>query len=503
MQIQTSDALQNWFAKQSPQTHALVIGILLGALGGGIGLLIALGGPVIAAAAVIALLAGLYILTDVSAALYGFIALMLALPFGTLPFKIVLTPTLLDITLGVFVLVYLFMWMTGKRRALRLTPVHTLLLIYALWFILSFVLGLRYGSPRPDIIRQFAETLLALSLTFILVDLLRDPKALRRLLLVIFVLVAAQAVVAIILYLFPDTLTENILVRLARIGYPNGGVIRYIEDNPEFAERAIGTWIDPNVLGGALAIFASMIAPQVFAVKPIVRYRWLSFAVLVVVGVALLLTFSRAAMLAFASAIVFIGLLRYRRFLPLLIIAGLLLLLLPQTQDYIQRFGEAFALFTEGGGATDLATQMRLGEYKDSLTLIGRYPIFGVGFTGTPDNDVYTQVASMYLIMANHMGIPGVLLFLTAMGGVFLYGLRAWRYARQNPELEAIWLGCHAALLAVLINSIFDMYFFRLDFQAPITLFWLTAALALASSRLALEYRKHNESTIAKTGGIH
>jgi polysaccharide biosynthesis protein PslJ len=45
-------------------------------------------GPVITFAAVLALLAGLYILTNLEAALYGMIAVMALLPFGTLPFSI-------------------------------------------------------------------------------------------------------------------------------------------------------------------------------------------------------------------------------------------------------------------------------------------------------------------------------------------------------------------------------------------------------------------------------
>ena len=82
-----------------------------------------------------------------------------------------------------------------------------------------------------------------------------------------------QAVVALILYVMPDVTAERTLIRLARIGYPNGGVIRYIEDNPALAERAIGTWVDPNALGGFLAVTAAMIAPQVFSRKPVLRWR--------------------------------------------------------------------------------------------------------------------------------------------------------------------------------------------------------------------------------------
>ena len=41
---------------------------------------------------------------------------------------------------------------------------------------------------------------------------------------------------------------------LARLGYPGGWVIRYIEENPELSERAIGTSVDPNSLGGLLLV---------------------------------------------------------------------------------------------------------------------------------------------------------------------------------------------------------------------------------------------------------
>ncbi len=409
------------------------------------------------------------------------------LPFGTLPFKIGLTPTFLDLALGAFIMVYLFQWMTGRRQGLQFTPVHALVVIYMVWLILAFVLGMRYAMPTSTNLRQFAETLLSISLVFILVDLVRDTQTLRRLVLVVMVVVGIQAVMALILYIMPDDVAERTLVRLARIGYPNGGVIRYVEDNPDLAERAIGTWVDPNALGGILAVSAALIAPQLFARRPIVRFRWLTLAILGVIVIALILTFSRASMLAFAIGVGFIALFKgYRRFLPMIILGACALLLLPQTQEYIQRFVEAFT-------ASDLATQMRLGEYSDSFSLIRQYPIFGVGFTGTPEISLYTDVASMYLIMANQIGLVGVGIFALVIGGVFIYGWRAHQIAYLDPELESIHLGYHAALLTALLNATADLYFFRLDFHAEITTFWLTVALALAASRIALE------STVAKS----
>ncbi len=476
MNFQTYD-LQNWLMQLDRRLYAALIGLIIGIIGGGIGLLLAVAGPVVTLGAIVGILGGLYILTDIRIALYGIIALLFLVPFGTLPFRIGLTPTLLDVAIGAFLLVYLFQWMTGKRRMLQLTPVHVFITLYVMWLIFAFVLGMQYGMPNATRLRQFAGTLLSISLAFVLVDILRDPKMLRRLVLVVMAFIGIQALLGIFLWLLPDTTAESLLVRLSRLGYPQGGVIRYVEANPALGERAIGTWVDPNAFGSILAVSAALIAPQIFARKPVLKYRWLTVGVFLTVAAALFLTSSRASFLALGVGLSVIAVARYRRFIPLLLLGASLLLLLPQTQNYVDRIFQAFR-------GEDLATQMRIGEWTDSLELISRYPLTGIGFTGTPNRNLYTDVANMYLIMANQIGLTGVLLFLLAMGGIFIYGWRAWAIAKYDDNLDAIHLGYHVALLTALVNAVADLYYFRLDFQASITWFWLTVALALASSNL-------------------
>jgi len=484
----TSSPLLDWLTALDRRLYALLVGAGIGLVGGLVALAVVYLGPILTAAALVAVFGAIYVLTDTRAALFGTLATMMIFPFGTFPVKIIFTPTLLDITLGAFVVVYALQWITGRRSDFRSTPVHVVLGVYAVYFVFAFILGLRYGALTQNILRQFAETLLAISLVFILVDIARDGATLRRMVLLVILLVGAQALLATVLWALPEDIVERQLIRLARIGYPDGGVIRYVEDNRQLPERAIGTWVDPNVLGGALAIFASMITPQIFAKKPVIRFRWLTFAIWGAVVVAMILTFSRAALVGFGAGLVLIAALRYRKLFWVMGAGLVLLLALPQTQFYVERFVSAFA-----GRQADPATLMRLGEYGDSLRLIQQYPFFGVGFTGTPSGDIYTSVASMYLIMANQMGLIGLGLFLLTMAAVFGYGWRAWRTAHHDEALSSILLGYHAALLTVLTTSIADMYFFRLDFQSPITLFWLTVALALASSRLALASKPDSE----------
>ncbi|MCA0452802.1 MAG: O-antigen ligase family protein [Chloroflexi bacterium] len=487
--MNSTNQLAHWLTGLNRYAYGALIGGVIGLTGGIIAVLVAVGGPIVAFAVIFGVLAGLYVLSNVTTALYGVILVTGLIPFGTLPFKIGITPTFLDLALGAFLLVYAMQWMTGRRQGFRLTPIHALVVLYALWLILAFALGLRYAPFTSATIRQFAETLLSIGLVFVLGDLIREPQTLRRLVIAIMAAVGMQAVVAIVLYILPDQTAEELLVRLARFGYPNGGVIRFIEDNPANAERAIGTWVDPNALGGILAVSAALVAPQLFSRKPVLPYRWLTLGVLGVIALALLLTFSRASMLAFAISLFIISLFPgYRKYLPMLVLGAVLIIALPQTRTYVERFTEAFT-------GADLATQMRIGEYTDSLELISRNPIVGVGFTGTPEIDLYTNVASMYLIMANQIGLVGVGLFGIVILGVLIYGWRARRNNLLDPQMASIHLGYHAALIAALINATADLYFFRMDFQGSILFFWLIITLALASSRLLNEMR---ESTVAK-----
>lgn len=479
--MQEANGLQQRIARLDRRTYGLLVGLMIGISAGLIGLLLAVGGPLIAAGALFGLLAALYLLTDLSAALYGMVFIVALIPFAAFPVKIAFTPTFLDAGMAAFLLVYAAQWMTGKRRGFRLTPVHGLVALYMGWLIFSFLLGLRWARPTSADLRQFAEMLLSISMVFILGDVLRDSRALRRFALVLLLALSAQSLVSLTLYAMPDDLAERTLVRLSRFGYPDGGVIRYVEDNPALDERAIGTWVDPNALGGFLAVLGVFMAPQVFARQPILRWRWLLIALLGLAAIALILTYSRASLLAAGLGLVFIGLHRgYRRLLVLLALGAALIFVLPQTQGVVERMLEAFT-------GTDLATQMRLGEYGDAFELIQRYPLTGVGFTGTPSIDLYTDVASMYLIMANQIGLVGVGLFALTMGGVFIYGRKMWPLTAELTGQRALHIGAHAALLAALVNATADLYFFRTDFHSSITLFWLVVTAALVSSRLASE----------------
>jgi O-antigen ligase len=191
----------------------------------------------------------------------------------------------------------------------------------------------------------------------------------------------------------------------------------------------------------------------------------------------LLLTYSRSALMGLGVGVGIMGLVRYRRLLPWIALAALLVLLLPQTQAYVQRL-------LQGARGEDLATQMRFGEYKDALTLIGRHPWLGVGFAGAPDIDVYLGVSNLYLLIAEETGIAGLGLFLAIAALTLRQVAAILRSVARNPRLEAVGWGVLAALIGILSSGAFDHYFFNINFQHAVALLWLCIGLAIAVTLL-------------------
>jgi polysaccharide biosynthesis protein PslJ len=450
---------------------ALSLSIVVGALL--IALFIGIFGPLIALALAAAIIGGVLILADTH---WGFVALaavVFGLPFASLPFAIGFKPTFLDVALGALFFVWLFKLVIGQEREFLASPLGLLVGLFMLMAIFSFAYGLTHSSANSFFIRRFAEILIGIGLFFVAVNTVRTRAELAWVTRWLLLAGWGCATIAVVFYFIPQGATVWVLDRLARFDYPGGvGALRFIEDDPNGVMRAIGTAVDPNVLGGMMILVTGLLAPQLFA-RVTLQPRWLTFLMVATATLALYLTYSRSALLGLATSVGLLAVLKYRRLILVAIAGVLLLLLLPQTQAYVARLTAGFA-------GEDLATQMRFGEYKDALILIQRYPIFGVGFTGTPDIDIYLGVSMLYLTIAENMGLVGLGIFVLLMIGFFGMLARSWRQG-YDPGTEAMLLGYGGAVLGALISGVFDHYWFNLTYPHMTVLFWLYVGLATAT----------------------
>ncbi len=475
MQNQAYNRLQSIFISEKRWVVALAVialCLVLGIIGGW---LIAYPGPLLTAALVMGVAGGLLMLRSTQ---FGFVALIgvaCLLPFGALPIRIGFTPTFLNLVLAVLFAVWLARLVTGQQKGLVTSPLALPIVIFLLLAFVSFVAGLAHASPTPNAIRRFAEIIMGIALFFVTVNCVPTRKELEQLVLIIILAGFGAALIGVTLYFLPQALTVRLLSALRIFDYPAGwGVLRFIEDDPLLPMRAISTSVDPNILGGLLILVASLTVPQVFSPRPLLK-RALAVPILAVMGLCMVLTFSRGSMFGLGCALALLAVVKYRRLLPMLAIAGLLILLLPQTREYVVHF-------VEGVHFQDLASQMRLGEYKDAFILISRYPLIGVGFIGTPDIDIYLGVSSLYLLIAEEMGLVGLAVFLAIMVIFFRYTWRSWKSMVDNPRLEAILLGLQTAVVGGLMGGILDHYLF--SYPHAVAFFWLYIGLAVSAARL-------------------
>ncbi len=474
----------------NPQVRRLFFATILGAGALVISLFVGVAGPMLALAAAVALVGGVMILADTH---WGFVALVgvaFVLPFASLPFSIGFKPTFLDVALGALFFVWVFKLAIGQERVFLASPLGIPVALFMLLAVFSFAYGLSHSSASSFYIRRFAEILLGISLFFVAINTVRTTAEVMWVTRWLMLAGWAAAMIAVVFYVIPDSWTVAILDRLARFDYPGGyGALRYIEDDPEGTMRAIGTAVDPNVLGGMMILVAALAAPQL-AAKECVLPRWMAWVMMIMATLALYLTYSRSALLGLGAALGLLAMLKYRRLIWVGLAGAALLLFLPQTQEYVARLMAGFA-------GQDLATQMRFGEYQDALTLIARYPVFGVGFTGVPDIDLYLGVSMLYLIIAENMGLVGLLTFIVVMIGFFVSMAWGWRLG-FNPALEAVLLGLASAVLGALVSGVFDHYWFNMTYPHMTVLFWLYVGLATATI-LVQQAEHEGEGVVAST----
>ena len=445
----------------------------------------------ILAFALLAVLIGAWLLGDVKRALGLLVGVIALLPRFASPVSIGFKPTFLDIALVGLLLA----WSMAQRDGQRLYPLrgHPIVIPVLLLFVVAlatFIVGIPNGALTTLVMRRFAELVLSLLAIVALLAILARPEMQQRFVRAVMLLGGASALMGVVLVAIPDETAIRLLSALRPFDYPSGPqVLRFIRDDPALSQRATGLWIDPNAFGGYLMLCAALCLPQAFVKTPLLP-RPLVLLALGVMGLCLVLTVSRGAMLGLAFAGLLMGLLRYRRVLPLGALVLLAALLLPQTRELVAHFVDGFT-------GADLATQMRYGEYKDAFRLIERYPVLGVGFTGSPDVDLYVGVSSMYLLILQQMGALGLTAFLVLTGVLFAEAARTWPQVRQDGMQTAIFLGSHCALAAAMLSGIFDHYFFNIDFHNSVM--WLCSMIALAAAVQTSAVRVSGESSSVGT----
>jgi len=461
---------------------ALIVGATAGAS-------VSLGPVWLGFAALLALLGGVAVLRSTDLGLLAVVAAALLLPFGALPFKVAITPTFLELALLAFGATLVLRLLADPDADIRLSSLGGLVFAWLGLTVFALVLG---AGGRPDnlTLHNYFKFVLGVLLFFGVLNAVRTLEQARMALRWLIAGGALAAMVGIGLYALNDELALRLLTALGRLGYPTSGrVLRYVEDDPGGLERAIGTAVDPNSFGGALALVCAIAAAQLWARRPVLP-RPIMAACAAAMALCVFLTYSRAALGGLLVATLFLAIVRERRLWYVLgaaAVAGIVAVFgLGLGGSFVDRV-------VEGVQFRDQANQMRLAEFRNAVEIIRRYPVFGVGFGAAPELGLVTGVSSIYLAMGQRIGLLGLGLFLAIMAAFMISTLRA--LPRLDEDRAAMLIGIQAGVLAALAVGLLDHYFFNIEFSHMAALLWACLGLGMTITEEQTRQTKQTKQT--------
>ena len=374
------------------------------------------------------------------AGLVAALGLAYLFPFAVVPLRWGFQPPIIELTVAVALAAAVARIAIGGRsrplpaRGWRWT-VGGVLVFWAL----AVLVGIRSGSGAEEL--QYAvKLMLAGAAGFLAIGLGADATLARRTAGLVAGLGAVQSLLAAVIFR-AGTGAVPFYEGLEAAGYPDGGTaLRYLPDQQTL--RAVGTLVDPNILGASLAV--SMVLAVGLALVTAGRSRWLWLAVAGLTLPGLALSLSRGAWLAAGFGIL-IYLWRHNRGLAVAVMVamGAFVALAPL---------EFVAHFRSGLLVRDESAALRLDEFAEAGRVIASAPVFGVGFPAQPPAAYFVGVSNTFLWVAEHIGLPGAILSLTAAVTACVAG---WRRGIASPLAPVFATAAAVVLVAGLVDHHF------------------------------------------------
>ena len=254
--------------------------------------------------------------------------------------------------------------------------------------------------------------------------------------------------------------------------------------------RLVGSWLDPNFIGGFFAMI-SLLLLSISLYEKSIRLKifyWLSSTILLI---ALFLTYSRSAYLALAVGILTLGLLRARKLLLIFLIIGAIGISVSDRAQ--QRVGELVtsinSVLFNSSENPDPTARLRIQNWEQTWQLIGQNPWLGHGYntlTYIKLNQGFIQDESTHsasgsdsslLTILVTTGVFGLLPFLYFLWLILKNSFLAWHKPTSTTNqlpLEGLGLGMFCTIIALFVHSNFVNSLF---FPQIMIYFWILLGL--------------------------
>ncbi|MBP2662847.1 MAG: putative bicarbonate transporter, IctB family [Firmicutes bacterium] len=250
------------------------------------------------------------------------------------------------------------------------------------------------------------------------------------------------------------------------------------EQFPDLKVRIFSTLQNPNLLAGFLVVVMSLAVGQGLYDERIAD-KILMFMLVTVLGICLVLTYSRGAWLSIVVVAAICGRFYNRKVLWLFVIIPVVAFFCHDA--VMERIMSIF-------NPTDTSSTLRIALWESTIAMILDNPLFGIGWGAYwlvyPEYDFFlnnpaariVHAHNMYLHIAAEIGIPGLLVFLAVIYG---HTKKAVDILRQtnNRWVAGLMLGIMSAVLGLAVNGFTDYIMFNVQLSM---LFWLLNAVIIA-----------------------
>lgn len=361
-----------------------------------------------------------------------------------------------DLAIGIFIVIWLIKKFSNTEiigKTANKNPLLYPLVFFGIVGIFSLLQSLLFLHPSEVIngsfylIRFIEYTLLAI-ITAEIVKTKREWNQLLTTLIFSAFLIAIGGFIQLIIY--PD------LGKLMEFGW-----------DPH-RDRLVSTWLDPNFIGGLFAFIISILTGIAIHARNFKNKLCLGLLILLFAA-ALFLTYSRSGYLAFAISIFIIGLFKSRKLLIATMVIFIIgLSLLPRAQERTEdliRSAQSFIFNTTEN--PDPTARLRIKSWQQTLELIGKRPLFGVGYNtlgavkfnegfveNTEVHSASGSDASILTILAT-TGIMGLIPFLWLYICILTTAFKLWRDKKASQAHRGYALGIFAGIVGLIGHSFF------------------------------------------------
>lgn len=419
--------------------------------------------------AMIGIIAAIFPLKMVLFAMVGAFSVVLILwkyelgVFLAAGFAALLSTTAMLLIMGITIFSFGCRWIVGKLPKYKATPIDALVVL--------FFIVLCYSTLTSYFIKDSVNVLivhtLMIAFYFVLTRTINSRYKLYLLVVLLIISASMTSLYGVYQYFGGSATTEAWV------------------DTEMFADiqsRAGSTFSNPNILGEYLIMMIPLALSLLWYRKKLI-YKVIFAGMLGLLGICMLLTFSRGAWLGLIVALVGFSVVRDKRLFVLFII-GLFIAPFVLPPSVMNRF-------TSIGNLADTSSSYRMSILLGSLRMAQDYWITGIGLGSQAFKAIYPKYSlaaayahhshNVYIQVILEMGVAGALVFMLIIL-VFIRAILARQNKIKDAFLSTVMLAACAGIMGYLVQGLVENIWYN---YRVLQTFWVVLAVGLCALRLS------------------